>query len=41
MGVGGGVQHAVPELRLGDGGRSGGRVDGLGVSSDDDDHDGV
>ena len=38
VGVGRGVQHAVPKLRLRDDWGRGGRVDGFGVCCDDDDH---
>ena len=34
------VDDAVPHLSVGDDGGGGGRIDGLGVSFDDDDHDG-
>ena len=40
VGMGGGVEHAVPELGGGDDGGSGGGVDGFCVGCDDDDHDG-
>ena len=35
------VDDAVPHLSVGDDGRGGGRIDGLRVSFDDDDHDGA
>ena len=34
------MNDAVPHLSVGEDGGGGGRIDGLGVSFDDDDHDG-